>query len=379
MSDRVEPFEIRIADAALADLQRRLAATRWPEAQTVADVSQGLPLADAQALCAYWLRGYDWRAREALLNRWPQFRTRIDGLGLHFIHVPSRHAQARPLLITHGWPGSMVEFQQVIAPLTDPTAFGGSAADAFHLVCPTLPGFGFSDKPSQPGWGVERIADAWHVLMLRLGYPHYFAQGGDWGALVTTAIGLRHAGPCRGIHLNMAVVAPDPATLAEATPQEQRALAALRHYQDWGSGYSKQQSTRPQTLAYGLADSPAGQAAWIIEKFGAWMDCGGRPEAVLSRDQLLDNVMLYWLCNAAGSSARLYWESFNRRSADPLSLPVGISSFPKDIFLSSRRWAERRFSQLVYWNELDSGGHFAALECPEVFVAELRACFKAMA
>ena len=378
MSDRIEPFSIAVADEALADLWRRLAATRWPDAQTVADGSQGLPLADAQALCAYWREGYDWRAREALLNRWPQFRTSIDGLGLHFVHVRSRHAEARPLVMTHGWPGSMVEFQQVIAPLTDPTAFGGSAADAFHLVCPTLPGFGFSDKPTHTGWGVERIADAWHALMLRLGYPQYFAQGGDWGASVSTQIGLRHAGSCLGIHLNMATVAPDKATLGDPTPHEQRALAAMQYYQDWDSGYSKQQSTRPQTLAYGLADSPSGQLAWIIEKFGAWMDCGGRPETVASRDELLDNVMLYWLSNSAGSSARLYWESFNRRSGEPLTLPVGISSFPKDIFLTSQRWAAKRFKNLVYWNELDRGGHFAAFERPEAFVAELRACFGRM-
>ncbi len=372
----ITPFRIQIPDAALADLQRRLAATRWPEAQTVADWQQGVPLAWLQDICRHWQQDYDWRAREARLNRWPQFRTEIDGLGVHFIHVRSPHAGARPLLMTHGWPGSMVEFQQVIAPLTEPTAFGGEAADAFHLVCPTLPGYGFSDKPTQPGWGVERIADAWHTLMQRLGYARYFAQGGDWGAAVTTQIGLRHAGPCAGIHLNMALVAPDKATLADPSPAEQRALAALKHYQDWDSGYSQQQRTRPQTLGYGLADSPTGQAAWVLEKFHGWMDCDGQPETVVDRDTLLDNVMLYWLTNSAASSARLYWESFKQREQTPLSLPVGISSFPKDIFLTSRRWAEKRFLQLVYWNELPSGGHFAALEQPEAFVSELRACFR---
>lgn len=378
MSETIEPFRIAIADEALADLRRRLAATRWPDASTVDDWSQGTPLGYLQDLCAYWREGYDWRAREARLNRFPQFRTQLDGLGIHFIHLRSPHAQARPLVMTHGWPGSMVEFQKVIGPLTDPTAHGGEAADAFHLVCPTLPGYGFSDKPTLPGWGVERIADAWHALMQRLGYPHYFAQGGDWGASVSTQIGLRHAGPCRGIHLNMAVVPPDRSTMDSLTAAEQHALAVMQHYQDWDSGYAKQQSTRPQTLGYGLADSPSGQAAWILEKFWAWMDCNGHPENVLTRDELLDNVMLYWLNNAAASSARLYWQSFNRRNTDPVSLPVGISSFPKDIFLTSRRWAEKRFTNLVYWNELDRGGHFAAFEQPEAFVRELRACFGRM-
>lgn len=378
MSDAIEPFLIDIPDEALADLRRRLAATRWPEAQTVPDWSQGVPLDYLQAVCQYWRDGYDWRAREALLNRHAQFRTTVDGLGIHFMHVRSPQAEARPLLMTHGWPGSMVEFQKVIAPLTDPLAHGGRAEDAFHLVCPTLPGYGFSDKPSSTGWGVDRIADAWHALMQRLGYRRYFAQGGDWGSAVTTAIGLRHAGPCLGIHLNMVVVAPDKATLAEPSAAEQRALAAMRHYQDWDSGYSKQQSTRPQTLAYGLADSPSGQAAWILEKFQAWMDCDGHPENVASRDELLDNVMLYWLTNAAGSSARLYWESFGQRRGEPLALPVAISSFPKDIFLTSKRWAARRFTHIVYWNELDRGGHFAAFERPAAFVAELRAGFGSM-
>ena len=378
MNRAIEPFRIVIPDEALADLRRRLAATRWPDAETVDDWSQGIPLAYVQELCAYWRDRYDWRAREALLNRFPQFRTGLDGLDIHFIHVRSKHTDARPLVMTHGWPGSMVEFQKVIAPLTDPTAHEGNAADAFHLVCPTLPGYGFSDRPTQSGWGVERIADAWNELMQRLGYAHYFAQGGDWGASVTTMIGLRHADACRGIHLNMAAVLPDKSTFDELTAQEQRALAAMKHYQDWDSGYSKQQSTRPQTLGYALADSPSGQAAWIVEKFRAWMDCDGHPENVLTRDELLDNVMLYWLTNAAASSARLYWESFNRRNREPVGVPAGISSFPKDIFLTSRRWAATRFANLVYWNELDRGGHFAAFERPAAFVNEVRACFDRM-
>jgi pimeloyl-ACP methyl ester carboxylesterase len=280
--------------------------------------------------------------------------------------------------MTHGWPGSIVEFQKVIEPLTDPTKHGGNANDAFHVVCPSLPGYAFSDKPTAPGWNVERIGRAWSVLMPRLGYPKYVAQGGDWGAIVTTAIGLNDTKNCLGIHLNMPIVTPDPATMNDLTDLEKSALAGFQHYQDWDSGYSKQQGTRPQTLGYGLADSPSGQAAWILEKFWAWMDCDGHPENVLTRDELLDNVMLYWLTDSAASSARLYWESFNKVSRDPVSIPTGCSMFPKEIFRCSKRWAEKRFQNLVYWNELDKGGHFAAFERPDTFVNELRNCFKQM-
>jgi pimeloyl-ACP methyl ester carboxylesterase len=290
--------------------------------------------------------------------------------------VRSPHANALPLVITHGWPGSVVEFLKVIGPLTDPTAHGGEARDAFHVVCPTLPGYGFSDKPTRAGWGVQRIADAWASLMARLGYARYAAQGGDWGAMVTTCIGAQDPQHCAGIHLNMPIVAPDPATLNDLTPAEQSALAGMQHYQQWDSGYSKQQSTRPQTLGFGLVDSPAGQAAWILEKFWAWTDCNGHPENVLTRDELLDNVMLYWLPAAGASSARLYWESFGKPPFDPVTVPVGCSIFPKEIFRSSKRWAEKRFANLVYWNELERGGHFAAFEQPDAYVAEVRACFR---
>jgi len=378
VSQSIEPFTIAISDAALADLKRRLEATRWPERETVDDWSQGIPLTYVQDLCRYWTDVYDWREREARLNRFAQFRTTLDGLGIHFIHVRSPHPNARPLVITHGWPGSVAEFHKVIAPLTDPTAHGGHAADAFHLVCPTLPGYGFSDKPARAGWNADRISDGWNALMLRLGYRRYFAQGGDWGAVITTQIALRHADTCLGIHLNMPLVAPDPDTMTTLSDLEKGALAGMQHYQDWDSGYSKQQSTRPQTLGYGLADSPAGQLAWIVEKFWSWMDCSGHPEHVLTRDELLDNVMLYWLTNSAASSARLYWESFNKVGRDPVDVAAGISVFPKEIFRTSRRWAERRFRKLVYWNELASGGHFAAFEQPDTFVRELRACFRSM-
>ena len=377
MSSQIVPFKISASDEQLDDLKRRLRTTRWPERECVDDWSQGLPLAYAKEVCAYWLDKYDWRAREAQLNRFAQFKTEIDGLGIHFLHVRSPHPDALPLVITHGWPGSFVEFHKVIEPLANPTVYGGDAKDAFHVVCPTLPGYGFSDKPTRVGWSCQKIAAAWSELMPRLGYKRYAAQGGDWGALVTTCIGIQDPANCIGIHLNMPIVAPDPAA-PDLTEREKSALAGMQHYNDWDSGYSKQQSTRPQTLGYGLADSPVGQAMWILEKFWSWTDCNGHPENVLTRDELLDNVMLYWLPDAAASSARLYWESFRRVPTDPVNLPVGCSIFPKEIFRSSRRWAEKRFSKLVYFNELDKGGHFAAFEQPELYLKEVRACFQKM-
>jgi epoxide hydrolase len=381
MSDAVTPFRIQTSDDALDDLRRRLRATRFPDREPVDDWSQGIPLAYMQEVCAYWAEKYDWRERERRLNAFPQFRTEIDGLGIHFYHARSKHPDALPIVITHGWPGSVVEFQKVIGPLSDPTAHGGDAADAFHVVCPSLPGYGFSDKPTARGTGVERIADLWSALMVRLGYPRYVAQGGDWGAMVTTMIGLRDTKYCAGIHLNMPIVSPDPETMSSLTPAEQSALAGMAEYGEWDSGYSKQQSTRPQTLGYGLVDSPAGQAAWILEKFWKWTDCNGHPENAIPRDELLDNVMLYWLTASGASSARLYWESFRPQSAGSLpnvTAPTGCSIFPKEIFRSSRRWAEKRFPNLVHWNELPRGGHFAAFEQPELFVNELRNCFRHM-
>jgi pimeloyl-ACP methyl ester carboxylesterase len=378
MTTAIEPFRIQATDAQLDDLRRRLRATRWPDRETVDDWSQGIPLAYVQDVCAYWADKYDWRARESRLNRFPQFRTPIDGLGIHFLHVRSPHADALPLVISHGWPGSIVEFHKVIEPLANPTQHGGEARDAFHVVCPSLPGYGFSDKPTRAGWKVERIARAWSELMQRLGYARYVAQGGDWGAMVTTAIGLQDAAHCAGIHLNMPIATPDPATLGDLSDAEKAALASMQHYERWDSGYSKQQSTRPQTLGYGLADSPAGQAAWILEKFWAWTDCGGHPENVLTRDELLDNVMLYWLPGTAASSARLYWESFSTPSLDPVEVPTGCSIFPKEIFRTSRRWAEKRFRRLVHFRELPRGGHFAAFEQPETFVREVRETFRSV-
>jgi pimeloyl-ACP methyl ester carboxylesterase len=377
-NEAIHPFRIHASDEELTDLRRRLRATRWPDAETVDDWSQGIPLAYVREVCSYWAETYDWRAREAYLNRLPQFRTEIDGCDIHFAHIRSPREDALPLVITHGWPGSIVEFHKVIGPLTDPERHGGDAADAFHVVCPSLPGYGFSGKPTRKGWGVHRIADAWGVLMRRLGYPRYVAQGGDWGAMVTTCIGVRDPEGCAGIHLNMPIAIPDPDTMNNLTEKEQAALASMQHYQEWDSGYSKQQSTRPQTLGYGLVDSPAGQAAWILEKFWAWTDCNGHPENALTRDELLDNVMLYWLPGTAASSARLYWESFNTPPFDPVTVAVGCSIFPKEIFRTSRRWAEKRFDKLVYFNELDKGGHFAAFEQPQTYVDEVRKCFRSL-
>jgi pimeloyl-ACP methyl ester carboxylesterase len=378
MSEEIRPFKIHIDDAELADLKRRLRATRWPDAQTAGGWGQGIPLDYVQKVCDYWAHEYDWRKTEARLNALPQFQTDLDGVSIHFLHIRSRHDDALPLVLTHGWPGSIIEFLKIIPALTDPTAHGGQASDAFHVVCPSLPGYGFSGKPKQSGWTVEKIARAWSELMLRLGYQRYYAQGGDWGAVVTTAIALQDTEHCHGVHLNMPVVRPDPATMSSLTQEEKDGLAGMQHYQDWDSGYSKQQSTRPQSLGYGLADSPAGQAAWILEKFWAWTDCNGNPENALTRDEMLDDVMLYWLPNAAASSARLYWESFNKINYDPVRIPVGCSVFPKEIFRVSRRWAQKRYPNLVYWNQLDKGGHFAAFEQPELFVRELRACFGKM-
>jgi epoxide hydrolase len=383
MSDQVAPFRIQIPQADLRDLRERLARTRWSEAETVTDWSQGVPRRYLQELCRYWAEGYDWRATEARLNGLPQFRTVLDGLGIHFLHVRSPHQEALPLIITHGWPGSIVEFLKVIGPLADPTGHGGEAADAFHLVCPSLPGYGFSDKPTQPGWDVERIANTWARLMARLGYPRYGAQGGDWGTSVSTSIAQQDPEHVAGIHLNPPLAGPDPATLDDLTEGERAALASLEHAAEWDSGYSQEHATRPQTIGYALVDSPAALCAWIVEKFWAWTDCDGHPENVLTRDELLDNVMLYWLPGTGASSARLYWESIRQvnrwisgSTDDTVAVPTGCSIYPKELQRPSRRWAEKRFLDIRYWNELDKGGHFAAFEQPELFVNEVRAFFR---
>ena len=377
MSQEIAPFTLNIGEDALDDLRRRLDGARWPERETVDDWTQGSPLAKVRALCDHWRNGYDWRRCEARLNGLGQFKTTLDGLGIHFLHVRSPHANAMPLILTHGWPGSVLEFMKVIEPLTNPTAHGGSASDAFHVVAPSLPGYGFSDKPTGTGWGVPRIAAAWITLMERLGYTRWVAQGGDWGAGVTTAIGVMRPPACAAIHVNMPLVFPDAEDLKLGpTPAEQASLAAMAYYQDKDSGYSKQQATRPQTLGYGLTDSPVGQAAWIYEKMWAWTDNQGAPEDALTPDEMLDNIMLYWLPATGASSARLYWESFASFASTKLELPVGVSIYPTEIFRPSRRWAERRMSNIIHWNELPKGGHFAAWEQPATYVDEIRTCFR---
>lgn len=379
MADRIAPFTADIPERQLDDLRQRLALTRWPERETCEGWDQGMPLDYTRELAAYWADGYDWRRFERTLNQWPQFVTDIEGTDIHFIHRRSREPNALPIIISHGWPGSVAEFHKVIEALADPVAHGGRAEDAFHVVVPSLPGYGFSGKPRSVGTSVEKIGRMWGQLMALLGYERYVAQGGDWGSLITQSMGQTETTHCAGIHITLPIVAPDPATMDSLTPQEQSALEAMSFYSDWDSGYSKQQSTRPQTLGYGLADSPVGQMAWIVEKFYAWTDCekDGKkhPENVLTRDELLDNVMLYWLTNSAASSARLYWESFNKPNMAPIAIPMGCSVFPKEIFRCSRRWAEQRYSNLIHWSEPERGGHFAALEQPESFVDEVRTCF----
>jgi pimeloyl-ACP methyl ester carboxylesterase len=379
MADRIEPFVIAADGAALDDLRDRLRRTRWPERETVEDWSQGVPLAYVRDLCGHWADGYDWRATQARLNRIPQFTTGIDGLDVHFLHVRSPHPDAVPLIMTHGWPGSFLEFERVLGPLADPTAHAGDAAGAFHVVVPSLPGYGFSGKPATPGWDVHRIAGAWAELMTRLGYQRFLAQGSDWGTSVSTSLALQHPGRLLGIHLVPPLAPPDRGA-GDLTERERAALADLDERSRTGSGYSAEQGTRPQTIGYSLTDSPSGLCAWIVEKLWAWTDHPGDLGRVLSADQVLDNITLYWLTATGASSARLYWESiaqvtewFTAAAGDTVSVPAGCSVFPREVPRPSRRWAGRRFTNIVYWNEPARGGHFAAWEQPGLFVGEVRA------
>ena len=380
MDARITSAPIAVSDGDLDDLRSRLSRTRWPEKETVDDWSQGAPRASVQALCDHWRTRYDWRRCEAMLNAWHPHRTSIDGLGIHFFHLPSPEPGALPVVMTHGWPGSVVEFHKVVAPLTDPRAHGGDPADALHLVLPSLPGFGFSDKPEEPGWDLPRIADAWAELMHRLGYgERWGAQGGDWGGAVTAVIGARQPAGCVGIHINSFSLEPTESEVANADARERALIERQRRYEDDLSGYNKQQRTRPQTIGYALADSPAGQAAWIYEKFHDWTDNAGEPESVLTMDELLDNIMLYWITNTGAASARRYWEAARDTSRNlPVPIPAAFSMFPKDIEGPSQRWAQRRFRQIVRWSEPARGGHFAAFEQPALFVDEVRAGFRAI-
>jgi len=385
----VRPFRIEVPEEAITDLRRRIADTRWPERETVSDLSQGAPLAKVQELVQYWGSSYDWRKVEAKLNALPQFVTSIDGVDIQFAHVRSPHPDAMPLIITHGWPGSIIELLKVVGPLTDPTAHGGRAEDAFHLVLPSLPDYGFSGKPRDTGWDAIHIASAWTELMRRLGYDHYVSQGGDWGAIISHVMAIQAPEGLLGIHVNMPATVPaaiakvlsnsDPMPLG-LTNEEQKAFASLDSFYKSGSAYSAIMMTRPQTLGYGLSDSPAGLAAWIYDKFAAWTDSGGVPEDVLSLDEMLDDISLYWFSNSGTSAARLYWEvaGGNPFNALDISIPVGVTVFPGEIYQAPRSWAEQNYHRLTYWNKVAKGGHFAAFEQPEIFTNEVRAAFRTL-
>ena len=392
--DAIRPFRVSVSEEELIDLRRRIAATRWPDKETVGDASQGAPLSRLQELMRYWGSGYDWRKLEAQLNALPQFVTTIDGVDIHFIHVRSRHANALPLIVTHGWPGSIIEQLKIIAPLTDPTAHGGRAEDAFNVVIPSLPGYGFSGKPTGAGWDPERIARAWAELMRRLGYTRYVAQGGDWGTPITSAMARQQAAGLLGIHINLpATVPPEVAAALAGGPvptglsEKERAVvdALMLSGKRGNLAYFTMMTARPQTVGYGATDSPAGLAAWVLVHpgFAQWR-YGDDPEASPTRDDVLDNITLYWLTNTAASAARLYWENGARGSVivaaaqktDEIALPVAITVFPEDVYRPPETWARRAYRNLTYFNEVDRGGHFAAWEQPELFSAELRAAFR---
>jgi len=389
----IRPFQIEVPQEQLAELRRRIEATRWPSAELVADRSQGVQLATLQALARYWTTEYDWRKCEARLNALPQFTTEIDGVEIHFIHVRSRYENAMPLIMTHGWPGSVIELLETVGPLTDPTAHGGTPEDAFHLVLPSLPGYGFSGEPTEPGWENGRIARAWAELMDRLGYTRYVAQGGDVGAAVTDAMGRQAPEGLLGIHVNLLALAIGlKDQLPAESEQERAAHQALETFTTDGFGYFLEQSTRPQTIGYSLLDSPVGLAAWMLDHdtdsyykiSRAFVD--GEPVGNLTRDSVVDNITLYWLTGTGASAARWYWE-FGRflaaagaagQAPPPVSVPVGFTAFPGEIWAAPRSWVETAYPGVAYFNEVDSGGHFAAWEEPELFSSEVRAAFSSL-
>jgi len=390
-AEAIRPFSNHVPDEALADLRRRVLATRWPERETVTDASQGVQLATMQALARYWGTEYDWRKVEARLNALPQFITEIDGLDIHFIHVRSQHEDALPLIVTHGWPGSVIEQIKIIDPLTNPTAHGASASDAFHLVIPSMPGYGFSGKPTTPGWDPDRIARAWVVLMNRLGYKKFVAQGGDWGALITDLMGVLAPPELLAIHTNMPGAVPNDINAAAFTgapapsglgADEQHAFDRLAFFYKHGLGYALEMGNRPQTL-YGIADSPVGLAAWILDHDEASEALmarvfAGQSEG-LTRDDILDNITLYWLTNTAISSARLYWENKLAFFAPKnVAIPVAVSIFPDEIYAAPRSWAERAYPKLIHYNRLPKGCHFAAWEQPQFFSEDVRAGFRSL-
>ncbi|RIL05477.1 MAG: epoxide hydrolase [Proteobacteria bacterium] len=379
----IEPFRIEVSDADLADLRERLARTRFPDQIEGAGWDYGTELSYLQELVAYWRDRYDWRTHEALLNSFPQFTTTVDDHRLHFLHVRSPHADAFPLVVTHGWPGSIFEFHKILGPLTDPTRHDGDARDAFHVVCPSIPGYGFSEAPRTRGWDARKMAEGNAALMAQLGYAKYGAQGGDWGAIISVQNALVDAAHCAAIHLNMVVAFPPggmtPEALAGVTPEEQKDLADLGAFQANETGYQQIQGTKPQTLGYGLNDSPAGLAAWIVEKFRTWSDCDGDVERRFTKDELLTNVMIYWITRSITSSTRLYYETMKSGRFGPaterVEQPTAGAIFPKELYRAPRAWAEKAFN-VQRWTRMPSGGHFAALEEPARLVDDVRAFFR---
>jgi len=386
----IRPFRVDMPDEAIADLRRRIAATRWPSRELVADRSQGVQLATIQELARYWATEYDWRACEARLNALPQFKLEIDGVDIHFIHVQSKHADALPLIMTHGWPGSVIELLEVVGPLTDPAAHGGRAEDAFDLVLPSLPGYGFSSEPAEVGWGPGRVARAWAELMHRLGYTHYVAQGGDQGASITDTMGRQAPAGLLGIHLNLLVTALGGGAMPAETEQERTALEQTKTFRTSGFGYFLEQATRPQTIGYALLDSPLALAAWMLDHdtdayykiSRAFVD--GQPSGGLTRDHILDNITVYWLTDTGASAARSYWESGRAQALaagqvpPEVKLPVGFTTFPGEIFRAPRSWVEKSYPNVTYFHEVNQGGHFAAWEEPALFATEIRAAFKSL-
>ncbi len=384
----IRPYHISIPEKALADLRQRVKATRWPDKETVTDQSQGVKLEQIKKLVTYWGTDYDWRKAEAKLNALPQFVTTIDGLDIQFVHIRSKHPNAMPLIITHGWPGSIFELVKIIGPLTDPTSYGGSAEDAFDLVLPSMPGYGFSGKPTSTGWDADHIATAWDVLMKRLGYKKYVSQGGDWGSVVADKMAHQKPEGLLGIHVNMPATVPaniamalkngDPAP-AGLSEKEKAAFESLNFLYTKGGGYAGMMVTRPQTLGYSLSDSPVGLASFFLDKFNEWTYSKGNAEKALSKDDMLDDISLYWLTNTAASSAQLYWENnANNFNAVDISIPAAITVFPGEIYQAPKSWAEQSYHNLIYFHEVEKGGHFAAWEEPQLFAEELRAAFKSL-
>lgn len=384
----IHPYHISIPEKALADMRQRVKATRWPDKETVTDQSQGVKLEQIKKLVTYWGTDYDWRKAEAKLNALPQFVTTIDGLDIQFVHIRSKHPNAMPLIITHGWPGSIFELVKIIGPLTDPTSYGGSAEDAFDLVLPSMPGYGFSGKPTSTGWDADHIATAWDVLMKRLGYKKYVSQGGDWGSVVADKMAHQKPEGLLGIHVNMPATVPanvatalkngDPAP-AGLSEKEKAAFNSLNNLYTKGGGYAGMMVTRPQTLGYSLSDSPVGLASFFLDKFNEWTYSKGNAEKALTKDEMLDDISLYWLTNTAASSAQLYWENnANNFNAVDISIPAAITVFPGEIYQVPKSWAEQSYHKLIYFHEVEKGGHFAAWEEPQLFTEELRAAFKSL-